>query len=138
MLKLFSKTVSVAVAIFIPGVAFALPVVTINNPQPIIDPFYSSQPIIDPYYGIQPVIPQSIYGSQTVIVNPSRRTNTVIVSPSNGSQTVIVNQGKRSQTVIVNPNNSYPIFGQSNCSSMIMGSPIPSPVPMNTQTGRFC
>ena len=32
----------------------------------------------------------------------------------------------------------YPSKGQANCSTTIIGSPIPSPVPINQSTGQFC
>lgn len=133
---------SIAITTSMPGVVLAnQAVITINSSQTgFIDPYYGSQSgFVNPYYGSQPVYVDPYYGSQPVIVNPGRRSQTVIVNPSN---TVIVNPGRRSPTVIVSPGNTYPgynpIFPQSNCSSMIMGSPIASPVPMNTISGRFC
>ena len=66
------------------------------------------------------VPPASNYG--TVIVNPSRRYRTRIVDPINNSGTEIVN----------------PTFQQPSCGSVIMGSSIPSPVPVNPNTGLSC
>jgi hypothetical protein len=44
----------------------------------------------------------------------------------------------RQPTVIFQQNNIYPSSSQSTCTTSIIGSPIPSPIPLNRYTGAPC
>lgn len=104
-------------------------------------------------FGIPPT--GNIYDSQTGITYPSSGSNTVIFNsndrfptqagyPVNEYGTVIVNQNNRFPTRVGYPTNNYgtviinPNLRQSNCGTLRIGNPIPSPVPVNLYTGRFC
>lgn len=135
MLKFLILTTALSALLvpFLPGVAFGLPLVGNSN--------YSSPVILDPNGNL--VNPNNSYptgtidpysGSNTVIVNPNYPYSSGIITPYNsGPKTVIVNP---TGPVIVNPP-SQPAQ-QYSCSTAIIGSPIPSAVPLNTQTGRPC
>jgi len=84
------------------------------------------------------------------VVNPLYRSSYSIVSPVNGSNTVRTSSfgsypSSRSiypiggtPIVIINNVNIYPSYAEPVCSTVILGSPIPSPVPINRKTGAFC
>lgn len=96
--------------------------------------------------------PQSIVDadSNSQVVNPLYRSSYSIVSPVNGSNSVTTSSfnsypNSRSvypvggtQVVIINNVNIYPSYSEPTCSTVILGSPIPSPVPINRRTGAFC
>jgi hypothetical protein len=44
----------------------------------------------------------------------------------------------RQPTVIIQQNNIYPGNSRSNCTTTIIGSPIPSPIPLDRTTGQPC
>ncbi len=44
----------------------------------------------------------------------------------------------RQPTVIIQQNNIYPSNTRSNCTTTIIGSPIPSPIPLDRTTGQPC
>jgi hypothetical protein len=44
----------------------------------------------------------------------------------------------RQPTVIIQQNNIYPSNSRSNCTTTIIGSPIPSPIPIDRTTGQPC
>jgi hypothetical protein len=121
----FTAALSVACVTFLPEVAFGLPpVVDINNsPTVILDPINNyDRVIVNPInrFPTRRIYPINNYG--TVNVYPNNRFPTRRVYPIN-------NYG----TVNVNPNPQQP-----SCGSMIYGSPIPSPVPVNPYTGHRC
>jgi hypothetical protein len=41
-------------------------------------------------------------------------------------------------TIVIQSNVIYPAAGGRNCTTTIIGSPIPSPVPIDSRTGQFC
>lgn len=45
---------------------------------------------------------------------------------------------QRQPTVIIQQNNIYPQNSRSNCTMTIIGSPIPSPIPLDRTTGQPC
>jgi hypothetical protein len=44
----------------------------------------------------------------------------------------------RQPSVVFQQNNIYPYSGSSACTTTIIGSPIPSPIPLNRSTGQPC
>ena len=152
MLKfLMSAALTVALS-FLPEVGFSFPrrVIIINNSPTVIVPpagnygtviVNPTSPyrtgIIDPFnnYNTTIVSPSSSY--RTGIIDPFNNYNTTIVSPSRLYRTGIINPINNYGTVIVNPVNVNPIQ-QPSCGSVIMGSSIASPVPVNSSTGLSC
>lgn len=118
---------STALTPFLPEVAFGLPLdAEYNGSLPTT--FDSNNPygvIVNPnHYPARGAYPINNYG--TVIVNPSDRY-------SRGADP-INNYG----TVIVSPNNLNSTSRRSRCGLSRLGNPIPSPVPVDFYTGRFC
>lgn len=117
---------STALIPFLPEVAFGLPLDPVYNGSlpTTFDSIGNPHGVIVPnYYPSGGAYPINNYG--TVIVNPNNRY-------SRGAYP-INNYG----TVIVNPNNANS-NRRSNCGLSRIGNPIPSPVPVNLYTGRFC
>jgi hypothetical protein len=166
MLKLLSFTaaLSAVLASFVPKVALGLPPVGNNNNFSTVsqEPNSNNGTLVNPT-NPSPTITDPNSNNGTVIVNPTNPSPTITDPNSNG--TVIVNPTnpyvnsypletitpnsnpsvvivKPSAPVIVNPSQpnvtSQPEHHQSNCGGVIFGSPIPSPVPVNPYTGRFC
>jgi hypothetical protein len=85
--------------------------------------------------------------SQTVIINPSDNKQ-IIVIPGNNVRTIIVNPSNGYYNQGDNQYNGYnPGYNNGynngynqirNCTTLIPGSPIPSPVPIDSVTGKFC
>lgn len=140
MLKFLSLTAALSTAFvtFLSEASLAMPVIlNTNQPSQVMvnstnssttgfySPFNNSnQVIVDPFNRSQTSINGSFYNNPYASYNnPYTRTT----YPSNGSQLVIIN--------IINVNR-IPL--QSTCSTAIIGSPIPSPIPINTRTGLPC
>jgi hypothetical protein len=95
----------------------------------------------------QPSVVYPSANTRTVIVNPYGNTRTVIIQRNNGfgtngfgtfgtygyPQTVIVAPIIQPPTVIIKPG-----YSRRTCSTAILGSPIPSPIPLNQATGLPC
>lgn len=127
---LLSVTITAALVPFLPKVAFGLPaVVDINNPPTVI---------LDPNSNSGTVIGNPINRVPTGVVYPINNSGTVIGNPINRVPTGVVNPINNFGTVIINPTNVNPPVQQSSCGSMVFGSPIPSPVPVDAYTGRLC
>jgi hypothetical protein len=111
------------------------------------------------------VLAQSIFGqnfisngySSTTIYIPSTQTtittidrinsniypdrNSVTTSTTTNYSTGVAPRHRRQQhqpIVILQHQNIYPHPVRSHCTTSIIGSPIPSPVPLNSVTGQFC
>lgn len=132
MLKLLRLSTALAVALvpFLPEAAFSLPsVAQVNNSQTVI---------LDPVNNSGRVIGYPVNRFPTGVSYPVNNYGRVTGYPVNrfpsGASYPINNFG----TVIINPNNVNPTPQQSSCGSMIIGSSIPSPVPVDAYTGRFC
>lgn len=67
-----------------------------------------------------------------VIVQPRSRSRSVIIVPANANITVISTPSNSVNNVIINTSPS------PQCGSAVLGSPIPSPVPVNLYTGQPC
>jgi hypothetical protein len=79
---------------------------------------------VDPYYSPYGVEVYPRHQTSTIVIDGyGRRNNTVIVQPNSNVRTVIINPG---------------YAPRRQCSTLIMGSPIPSPVPIDQNTGQFC
>lgn len=104
-------------------------------------------PLDAEYNGSLPTTFDSISNPYGVIVSPNRYPSGGAY-PINNYGTVIVNPSDRYSrgaypinnygTVIVDPNNANSSSRRSNCGLSRIGNPIPSPVPVNLYTGRFC
>lgn len=86
--------------------------------------------------GAVDLIGQSIEigGYSTTTIDNSPRTNTFYDNynyPRN-------RRDRRQPTVIIQQNNIYPQNNRSNCTTTIIGSPIPSPIPLDRTTGQPC
>ena len=140
MLKFLSLTAALSTAFvtFLSEASLAMPLIlNTNQPSQVMvnstngwttgfyGPFNnSSQVIVAPFNRPQTSINGSFYNNPYASYNnPYTRTT----YPSNGSQIVIIN--------IINVNR---IPMQATCSTAIIGSPIPSPIPLNTRTGLPC
>ena len=101
----------------------------------------------------QSVIPSGVFSSTTIYTPPIETTTTTPVSPnlypSNESYFTTSPNDRRSyrqryrqsgsQTVIIQQNNNiYTPATPSRCSTTIIGSPIPSPIPLDRSTGQPC
>jgi hypothetical protein len=132
MLKFLSLTAALSTAFVTllsgPSLGFPLVLNTNDPSQVIFNPTNGSTTgFYDPFNNSRQVIFNPSNGSQTVIGSPYNNPYTRTTYPSNGSQIVIIN--------IINVNR-IPL--QSTCSTAIIGSPIPSPIPLNTRTGLPC
>ncbi len=135
-MRFLSLTTALCAALvpFLPGVAFGLtPDGNINNSSPVI---------VNPNTNPGTVIVNPVNPYPTGIVDPNSYPNTVILSPVNPYPTGRVGPINNYGTVIVNPSQVNPQVNptvqQPTCSGVVMGSPIPRPVPINTATGRPC
>lgn len=70
--------------------------------------------------------------NSVVIVNPRSRPRSVIVVPGGSNVTVVTTPHSNVKQVIINTTPSY------QCGSVVFGSPIPSPIPINPYTGQSC
>ena len=152
MLKyvILTNALFVAIVSFAPKAAFGLPFGNINNsPTSLAQNSYPNTVIVSP---------GNSYPTGTIY--PNSYPNTVIVSPGNSYPTGAIYPNSYPSTVIVSPGNSYPTgaispnsypnaaigrpsqvnppLAQPSCGGTILGSSIPSPVPVNPYTGHFC
>ena len=150
---------SVAINTLVVSSVFAIPIEIRINSRPNHN--YSRQRIIINGQNRYDHYHQNRYyhQGQNVIINPHNTSQTIII-PGNNSSTIIVtpNNNNYPNSYYYNygnygnhnynnyPNNygnygnynNYPYVQQRNCTNLIQGSPIPSPVPIDTVTGRFC
>jgi hypothetical protein len=110
--------------------------------QVIISPGgYSSTTIYEPYG----TTTTTTTNQSIVIGNPiGNSTSTSITTYSNNGGFYYINRPRRQYnryrqpSVVFQQNNIYPYSGQSACTTTIIGSPIPSPIPLNRSTGQPC
>ena len=130
MLRLLMTTaLSTALIPFLPEVAFGIP--PTGN-------IYDSPGITYPSNDSNTVIINSTDRFPTRVGYPGNNYGTVIVNPNNRFPTRVGYPTNNYGTVIINQNNTNRTFQQPSCGSAVIGSPIPSPVPVNLYTGRFC
>lgn len=133
MLRFLSLTTALSTALisFLPKVAFGIPPTgnIYDSPTGIIYPSSDSNTVIinsTDRFPARVGYPGNNYGP--VIVNPNNRFPTQVGYPTNNYDTGIINQNNVNRT-----------FQQpSSCGTARIGNPIPSPVPVNLYTGRFC
>jgi hypothetical protein len=113
--------------------------------QVIISPGgYSSTTIYEPYgtTTTTTTTDQSIVNGYGYPAGNS--TSTSITTYSNNGGFYYINRPRRQYnryrqpSVVFQQNNIYPYSGQSACTTTIIGSPIPSPIPLNRSTGQPC
>jgi hypothetical protein len=86
------------------------------------------------YAGAVEVIETGGYSSTTTTIDNYPRSNS-FDDRNNYNR----NRRDRSQQrVIFQKNNVYPSNNRSNCTTTIIGSPIPSPIPIDLNTGQPC
>lgn len=111
--------------------------------QVIISPGgYSSTTIYEPYgtTTTTTTTDQSIVNGYPA----GNSTSTSITTYSNNGGFYYINRPRRQYnrfrqpSVVFQQNNIYPYSGQSACTTTIIGSPIPSPIPLNRSTGQPC
>jgi hypothetical protein len=117
--------------------------------QVIISPGgYSSTTIYEPY---GTTTTTTTTDQSIVIGNPIGNpigspigNSTSITTYSNNGGFYYINRPRRQYnryrqpSVVFQQNNIYPYSGQSACTTTIIGSPIPSPIPLNRSTGFPC
>lgn len=131
MLRFLYLTAALSTALipFLPDVAFGLPLdINAGNSSTVVGyPLSNPNVVIAPGYGYSTAVPYPGYNS-TIIVDPGYN------SYSPRTPYTINNFG----TVIIQPRNNSPISQHSHCGTAVIGNPIPSPVPVDLYTGRFC
>lgn len=132
MLRFLSLTTALSTALisFLPKVAFGIP--------PAGNIYDSQSEIAYPSSDSNSVIINSTDRFPTRVGYPVNNQGTVIVNPNNRLPTRVGYPINNYGTVIINQNNVNRTFRQNSCGSAIIGNPIPSPVPVNLYTGRFC
>ncbi len=112
--------------------------------QVIISPGYSSTTIYEPY---GTTTTTTTTDQSIVIGNPIGSpigNSTSITTYSNNGGFYYINRPRRQYnryrqpSVVFQQNNIYPYSGSSACTTTIIGSPIPSPIPLNRSTGQPC
>jgi hypothetical protein len=112
--------------------------------QVIISPGYSSTTIYEPYgtTTTTTTTDQSIVNGYGYPAGGS--TSTSITTYSNNGSFYYNNRPRRQYNRYRQPsvgfqqNNIYPYSASSACTTTIIGSPIPSPIPLNRSTGQPC
>jgi hypothetical protein len=110
--------------------------------QVIISPGgYSSTTIYEPYG----TITTTTTTDQSIVNGYPASNSTSITTYSNNGGFYYINRPRRQYnnryrqpSVGFQQNNIYPYSGQSACTTTIIGSPIPSPIPLNRSTGQPC